>query len=145
MNLTVCEDEHNHILVYLFLDLVALFDCQVEEYVEVSGSTEFQIFHSVTVRLHDALDHVHVGIIDIAIEGKAVVDLTMRVEVGHHALRPKTVYWHQLIVVVVKQNAGDLLQSLFIRTLLLGMQIVQGFRICNWSIAGSEINAGDEH
>jgi len=94
MDLSVCDDEQDHVLVVILLELFALGDCLFEELGEFCWAAQVGVFKDVTVFLDDLVDTVEIRVIDVSVNRETVVDLVLRVEVWVADSGAKAVYRH---------------------------------------------------
>ena len=101
MDLAVGQDEENHVLVVVLLELFALGDSLFEQLSEVCRSAELCVFQDVTVLLDHLLNAIQIRVVHPSIDRKTVMYLILRIQIRVANPRPKPIHRDQLIIIIV--------------------------------------------
>lgn len=101
MNLTISENEQNHVLIVVFLKLLTLCNGLFQKLGKVCGATEIRVFEYVSVLSHDLLSAIKIWIVYSSIDGKTMMNFIICVEVWMVYSGAKSVNRNQLIIIVV--------------------------------------------
>lgn len=142
MNLAVCQNEQNHVLVVRFLEVFAFADSLFQELCKICWPAELCVFEDFSVLSDNLVDSIKVRVVNSAIDWETMVDFSGSIKIWMVDSGTKPINRHQFIIIVVHQDVSHLSQRLFINTFSFIIAVVKTVFACSLTVAASKINTG---